>query len=391
MIKRKILPTLEKELPSNKVIVLTGMRRVGKTTLVRYLYEKVTNSRKLYLDLENPLNQSYFTEIDYDKIKVLLETMAEGRGKTFTIFLDEIQYVSTIPSLVKYLSDHYQMKFVLTGSASFYLKHLFPESLAGRKRLFELFPLDFEEFLSYKAPHLKIPTIEQRVDKSLFDTFDKYLLEYLTYGGFPSVVLADSHQEKRAELDDIFTSYFQKEIQLLADFRRGEVMKSLIILLAARVGSKLDITKIASELGATRITIQEYIDFLEGTYFIGRISPYSKAVDVSVRGQKKVYLCDPGIATNIGKTAEAALFENVAYNLLRPYGERFFYQNRGGAEIDFITVQGDQRLAIEVKTHPHSSDVVRLKRIAQKLGISTSHLVSRTYSPLPSVIYPFQL
>lgn len=391
MIGRKILTHLKRELYSDKVVVLTGMRRVGKTTLIRHLYDGIKNKRKLYLDLENPLNQSYFSEVDYDKIKVYLERLAEGKGKDLIIFLDEIQNVKNLPSVVKYLYDHYLIKFVLIGSASFYLKNLFSESLAGRKRIFELFPLDFGEFLKFKATQLKKPNLKEKLNKNLFELYAKYELEYLTYGGFPSVVLKDSHQEKMAELEDIFTSYFQKEIQVLSDFRKLEVMKSTISLLLERVGSKIDLSKIASELGVSRITIREYLDFLEGTYFLKRIRAFSRKPDISLRKQAKLYICDSGFLNKMGKIPEASIFENTVCNLLSHLGEVSFYQSKGGMEIDFIVKKDGQYWAFEVKTYPHPADLGRLKKNCQKLGISHYRLVSQKFSSLPKVVYLSQL
>lgn len=391
MIKRNLLPILETYLVSDKIIVLTGMRRVGKTTLIRLLYDKVKNGRKLYLDLENPLNQSYFSEIDYEKIKNYLEQLAEGKGRQLVVFLDEIQNVKNLPSVVKYLYDHFRIKFVLTGSASFYLKNLFSESLAGRKRIFELYPLDFGEFLNYKAPNLKKPSYKERVSLPIFNLLEKYLIEYLTYGGFPSVVLKYSPQEKMAEIDDIFTSYFQKEVQLLSDFRKLEIMRSTIILLIQRAGSKIDVAKIASELGVSRITIQEYLDFLEGTYFIKRIKPFSLKPDASFRGQAKLYLCDSGFLTKMGKIPESVILENAVYNLLKNYGEVYFYQSKGGAEVDFLVKKDSQLSAFEVKTKAYQNDVNKLSRLSPKLGFKKFFVVSQKFSPLSKVIYPFQL
>lgn len=390
MIKRKILAELEKELLSDKVIVLTGMRRVGKTTLVRYLYDQLSTGRKLFLDLENPLNQAYFQEVDYEKIKLYFERLAVGRGEKLTIFLDEIQNVKNLPSVVKYLYDHYQIKFVLTGSASFYLKNLFSESLAGRKRVFELFPLDFEEFLSYKAPNLKKPNLDEEITKPIFLLFDKYFWEYLTYGGFPSVVLKNSHEEKIAEIEDIFTSYFQKEIQLLSDFRKIEAMRATVLLLPLRVGSKIDLTKISSELGISRITLVEYLSFLEGTYFINRVRPYSQSLDISLRGMAKLYWGDNGFLTKTG-TLPAILLENLVFNLLRQKGEVFFYQSKGGAEIDFLVKKENRLLAFEVKSQAHPSDVNKLEKLCRKLKLSKFFVVSQGFKPMPHVVYSFQL
>lgn len=391
MIIRKITPYLEKELETDNVIVLTGMRRAGKTTLILYLYDKIKDRRKLYLDLENPLNQSYFSPVDYDEVKVYLEQLAQGKGKKLVVFLDEIQNVKNLPSIVKYLYDHYKIKFVLTGSASFYLKNLFAESLSGRKRIFELSPLDFEEFLSYKAPHIKKPALKDKVTKPVFDLFDKYVFEYLSFGGFPSVVLKQSGQEKVAEIRDIFTSYYQNEIRLLSDFRKLAAMRETITLLTGRVGSKIDISKMSSELGISRITIGEYLDFLEGTYLIKRIKPYSQKIDVTLRGQAKPYFCDIGFLTMQERVADSVVLENAVYNLIRNHGEVFFYQSKSGSEIDFILKKGIGLLAFEVKSKAHITDVNRLKRLAGRFGVKDYYVVSRNYSPLQRVIYPFQL
>ncbi len=392
MIKRKLYRKIKKALGNDKVIVITGMRRVGKTTLILKLYEEMTQCRKLYLDLENPLYQIYFNEIDYEKIKFNLENLAKGRDERFVVFLDEIQNVKNLPSIVKYLSDHFQIKFILTGSASFYLKNLFSESLAGRKQIMELYPLDFEEFLNYKAPHLKKPDIKEKISQSTFETFQKYIFEYQLYGGFPSVVTKSLSEEKEAELDDIFTSYYQKEIRLLSDFRKMEKVRETIFLLASKTSSKIDYTKIAIELGITRMTLEEYISFFEGTYFLKRIRRFSKDFDVILRGAPKVYLCDNGLLNKINRVSEGILLENMIFNLLQKKSEEvYYYQSKAGAEIDFIVKKNSQYLVIEVKQQAHQGDVNKTKRIAQKLGIKEYFVVSNKYAPFERVIYPFQL
>lgn len=391
MIQRKLTVILEKVLELDEIIVLTGMRRVGKTTLILDAYRKIQGTRKLYLDLENPLNQTYFHEIDYDKIQTNLENQAEGKGGKLTVFLDEIQNIRNLPSIVKYLYDHYRIKFILTGSASFYLKNLFSESLAGRKRILELFPLDLDEFLDFKEAKFHKITIEDKVSAAVFLYFEKFISDYLIWGGFPSVVLKETRGDKMTEIADIFTSYYQKEIRLLSDFRKLEAMKAAILLLLSRAGNKVDYSKLSSELGITRITLEEYLDFLEGTYFINRIKPWSKKLDVILRGQPKFYVCDNSFLTKMGNISEGALWENSVFNLLKKRGEVNFYQSKGGAEIDFIVKKDNQLTAFEVKTQAHQTDVNRLKRISQKLGIKDYFVISRKFAPYNHVVYLFQL
>src|SRR3990167_4422748 len=140
---RLILPQLEKELETPEITVITGMRQVGKTTLLDHLFSLVANPNKVKLDFENPLSRKIFEEENYDAIWNNLAVFGVNNQSKAYIFLDEIQHLPSIGSVVKYLNDHFDVKFVLTGSSSYYLKNLFGESMAGRKLIFEVYPLTF--------------------------------------------------------------------------------------------------------------------------------------------------------------------------------------------------------------------------------------------------------
>src|SRR3989338_3161618 len=154
-IQRDLYAEIEPYMDQPETIVITGMRRTGKTTLLRFMYEKVGQNNKLFLDLENTLNRKYFEEEDYERIKFNLEVLGLNFQNKAFLFLDEIQFIKNLPSIVKYLADHYSVKFFLTGSSSFYLKNLFSESLSGRKYIFELFPLNLNDFLRLKGKQMK--------------------------------------------------------------------------------------------------------------------------------------------------------------------------------------------------------------------------------------------
>ena len=143
LIERDLFLKIKPYLAASGAVVITGMRRVGKTTMLRQIMEEIKSENKVFLDMENPANRKYFEEDNYEKILNNLIFLGLNSGKRGYIFLDEIQFVKNIPSVVKYLSDHYKINFFLSGSLSFYLKNLFYESLAGRKYIFELFPLNF--------------------------------------------------------------------------------------------------------------------------------------------------------------------------------------------------------------------------------------------------------
>lgn len=389
MIKpRLILNKIKEYFDSPEAIIITGMRRTGKTTLLNIIYDQVVSKNKIFLDLENPLNRRYFEGENFERIKASFEILGIDFTRKPFIFLDEIQFVGNLPSVVKYFIDHYQVKFFLTGSASFYLKNLFTESLAGRKYIFELFPLSFSEFLLFKESSLKIPENAHDITRPIFDLISPLYDEYILFGGFPGVVLKSSVEEKKKALEEIFSSFFQLEILQLGNFRRNEVIRDLMLLLMQRVGSKLDIQKISKELGISRPTLNGYISFLEGTYFIKTIKPFSKGRNSEIRRVPKVYLCDSGLVNHLAKLDIGSIFENSIFQNLILKGKLNYYQRKSGTKIDFIL---NKKVAYEVKLTPQGSDVKRLKGIAKALGLREFRVVSRNYSELENIVYGFML
>lgn len=390
VIPRNLFQEIEKHLESKQAIVVTGMRRVGKTTLLQYLYEKISSRNKIFLDLEDPLNRAIFEPENYQRIKTAFELRGLDFSQKAYIFLDEIQLAPSIPSVVKYFYDHYEAKFFLTGSASFYLKNLFSESLAGRKYLFELYPLDFSEFLRFKKSNLRPPDSNQEIDQQTQELFSALVEEYLSWGGMPEVVLLDSPLKKERALRDIFTSYFQKEVQVLGDFRKNEVVRNLILLLARRVGQKLDIQRISSELGVARQTLYEYLEFLSGTYLTSLI-PALGEIDVALRKQRKVYFLDTGLFSILEKPQISSIFENAVLNNLRRF-ERVYYFSRNNQEIDFVVKSPSlEKVAFEVKETATMADVEKADKKAAKLGLKKVFVVSLNFSRSKEAKYLFQL
>jgi hypothetical protein len=389
MIKSRILlDEIKRYIDSPEAIVITGMRRTGKTTLLNLIYDKIASNNKLFLDLENPLNRRYFEEENYEKIKASFELLGIDFSKKPFIFLDEIQFVKNLPSIVKYFIDHYKVKFFLTGSVNFYLKNLFTESLAGRKFIFELFPLTFKEFLIFKDVNFNIPASHKEVTKAVFDTILLLYDEYLLFGGFPEVVLKNNVEEKRKALEDIFTSFFQLEVLQIGHFKRNEIIRNLILLLMQRIGSKLDIQRLSNELSVSRPTLIEYISFLEASYLIKLIRPFAKGRDFEIRRVPKVYLCDSGFANCFVNLDLGRLFENNIFQNLRIKGKLNYYQRKSGVEIDFIL---NEEEAYEVKLSPQLTDIKRLEKIAKELNLKEYKLISKNYVDFNNIIYGFMV
>ena len=307
----EILPLLDHK----NAIIICGMRQVGKTSLMRLLYD-ITNGSKLWFDFDNPLDQILFEAIDYNQIFYELKKQASLKeGERLFIFIDEIQNFPDITKVIKYLIDHYQVKFIVTGSSNYYLRNLFPESLSGRKFLYTLHPLSFTEFLFFKGLEseksiigLLYENIFKNHTRVEFEKRTGYYDEYIEYGGFPEVALTPDIKTKRLVLKNIFASFFEKDIKVFAELKDVRELRDLILLLAPRNGNMIDISKIASELGINRVKVYNYMEFLQGIFFLKLVSKHSKSIDKSVAAGKKVYFSDTGILNLVAKVTEGQLF-----------------------------------------------------------------------------------
>ena len=380
MFTRKIYPVLENHLSKKQVTVITGLRRVGKSTALKYLYEKAETNNKIYLDLERIENQNIFLQNSYKDIERSLELLGFDFSQPGIIGLDEIQMAKNSSSVIKAFYDEYDVKFIVTGSSSFYLKNHFSESLAGRKRIFEMYPLDFEEFLQFKEVNTK--NIQKEKFKMFLPTYyDLYKLKYeefIRFGGFPEVVLADDAEDKTAYLKDILNSHIELDVKLLGDVSSSDVLYKLILLLANRVGSKMDYSKIANLLGINRLKVKEYILLLEYTYLIKTIKPFTKGIDKEITKQSKIFFADTGLLQICGQTSSGAIFENVIAHQLSIIGEVNYYEKSSGTEIDFIL---DKKIAIEVKETLGGFDIKSLQKRSKPLELEQNILIGRELAP----------
>lgn len=396
MKKRLLYYEISKYLKHKNALVITGMRQVGKTTLMKQIYDDLTDYSKLWFDFDNPLDQKTFEDIEYHNIHTRLRQMsAKKKNDRLFVFIDEIQNFPEITKIIKFLIDHYQIKFIVTGSSSFYLKNLFPESLSGRKFLYELSPLTFKEFLYFHNKISLEETMENSLKnalqkKSIIDVKKRYeeYVEYLNFGGFPEVVTTDDEEIKRRILKNIFGSFFEKDLKLLADYKDIRELRDLILLLAPRVGSMLDISKISSELSIDRGKTYHYLEFLQGTFFLRLLPKYSKSIDRSVAGGKKVYFTDTGLLRITGNLTDAQVLENGVINQLRQFGELSFYNKRNTAEIDIIL---NKEIAFEVKMRATTQDVKYTKKLASKLGLKKTYIISQNFVDHQGIIFPMFL
>ncbi len=377
--RRKIYTELFSHAQTSLVTVLTGMRRTGKTTLIQQLLLDIPNKNSLYLDLQRPDNRELFNQKNYEAIREAFIARGISAEEPMVIALDEIQLAPESPSAIKYLSDHHKIKFIVTGSSSYYLKNLFSESLSGRKKLFELYPLDFGEFLTFKNISFSQTNWSKGTfNVSEFNRLSSYYEEYVRFGGFPQVVLAESENDKRDLLSDIMSSYVNIDIRSLADFSDERNLYSLAKLLAERIGSRVEYSKLSRLTGISRPTVTNYISFFEKTYLINTIPVYTKSVDREIVKSRKLYFCDTGLANILAELSSGAQFENTLFNQLARIGRVQYFALKTGHEIDFIL---NEDLAIEVKETPLENDLTHLSHMATRAKVPNFKLVGRYQSP----------
>jgi len=170
----------------------------------------------------------------------------------------------------------------------------------------------------------------------------------------------------------------------MADFKNLAAFRNLMMLLMQRVGSLLDITKIASEAAISRDSVYSYLSFLEGTYFISLIKPFSTNVDREISGRPKVFLCDNGFLNLFSKVSEGSLLENAVYNNLRKFGDIKYYQRPSGVEIDFVLP--NHSMALEVKNTGSNHDLHKLEKLSVSIGLNHHFVISKHFSSLDGII-----
>lgn len=210
----------------------------------------------------------------------------------------------------------------------------------------------------------------------------------MEYGGFPSVVLEGNTDRKKVLLSEIFTSYFEEDAKNLADFQDMSKLRDLILLLAPRVDSRIEIQKLASELSLSRETVYKYISFLDQTYFISLLPRHSASIDRQSAGSRKLFLCDAGIVNILGKVSQGQMFEQSVFQNLHNKHKLSFYIKDGKSEINFIL---DGVAAIEAKLPYSQRDMMSLVFRTKPLGLTEKYIAVKNYTDKPQAIFASDL
>lgn len=360
MIQRKIFKDLLENLSRREIALIVGARQVGKTTVMRLVEDYlVKNGKKtVFLNLDYDHDMVFFKSHDELVAKLKLEF---GTGKGF-VFIDEIQRKENAGLFLKGLYDlDLPYKFIVSGSGSLELKEKIHESLAGRKRLFEMFPVSFEEFVNFKTGYKYKDKLSDFFAVEA-DKTDRLLNEYLSFGGYPRVVLEESLKEKTNVMAEIVRSYLDKDIAYFLKHGNVEAFGTMISLLAAQNGQLVNYSKLASLCGVSLPTLKKYLWYAEKTFVAHVARPFFKNVRKEITKSPIYYFTDLGFCNyalnsfghSLGEDRVGFLFQNFIGNILRQSysagGQLLhFWRTKDKAEVDFVVFESDGIMPVEVK------------------------------------------
>ncbi len=329
-----VLPQVWESRNYTGISFLTGLRRIGKTSIMKLLINKLLedgiNRRKIFfisLD-EYTLKDRSITEILDDYRKIMKLSVTE---KIF-VFLDEVTYKLDFDIELKNLHDSQNVKVFASTSNSF----LFQDKkayLTGRSKLFAVNPLTFSEYLLFNDIEIK------KQDQHLLDG---YFEDYLKTGGIPEYVLTGDFEYIKNLVDDII----YKDIAAVHGVRDLSLLKDFFLLLMERAGKQLSLNKIASILGVSVDTASRYQDYFLRTFLIQSIHRHGKTNE-RILSPKKIYAADTGIRNYFtGYRDKGSQFENYVFNRIKHLHPQYVYQDQ--TEIDFLTENG---ILAEAKYH----------------------------------------
>ncbi len=371
--KRKVVDEILKYINSKEIIVIYGSRQVGKTTLLMHLIKNHIKKNVFYLDLELPNFLDLCNEGAESVFKYLIQKGADEKQKIFLI-IDEIQYMKDPTKFLKIMHDHFpNIKLLVSGSSTFEIKKKFKESLVGRTVNFEIYPLSFEEFLMFKGKNYKL---SKENTKTINDELVKLSEEHIKFGGYPQIVLEDSEEKKQAYLSQIVNTYIRKDIRDIGNIRNISSFNALLELLASQSGQLLNVLEISNTLKINRETVLEYLDLLENTFIIKRITPFHKNLRSELSKNPKVFFLDTGMMhllwlKEFPKVIHGNSFETFIFlELFKSKNKINFWRTTNKQEIDFI-IKNKEIYAIEAKHNFQNIDNRALKFFSENYKCKT--------------------
>lgn len=375
-IQRKLESTILEYLDKPEILAVVGPRQAGKTTLLKGIQERLKNS--VFLSFE-----------DRDDL-VLFDEDVKGFAKKYFhfryIFIDEFQYSKNGGKRLKYLFDTYPgIKIIISGSSAIDLTIHAIKYLVGRVFVFHLYQLDFDEYVSFKDK--KVYEVYEKSKKSfdvyrgifgditsdseVEDQLQKFLKEFILWGGYPRVAISSSDEEKKVVLKNIYNTYFLRDIRdvlgLSDDFRLSKLIK----FLAIQIGQLVSYGNLGVQADYDYLTLKKYLNVLDKTFICQSVRPYFTNKQKELSKNPKIYFFDTGLRNwaleNFSdmdvREDRGFLYENFIFNQLLKRGVSCnYWRTKMKMEVDFIAEVNGQKIPIESKCKLGSKGVSRSLR-----------------------------
>lgn len=363
LIERELLKTVEKYLPQREYLAVVGPRQAGKTTLLEMLQK--THPEASYLTFEDRKVLALFEE-DIDSFISLY------CQKEKLLLVDEFQYAKNGGKNLKYIFDTVKgLKIVITGSSSLELKANVGKYMVGRIFFFNLWPLSFAEFLSFKDKKLfelyrkkrfdfeKPPTVVAELQNDpLSSHFLPLCEDYLAFGGYPRAAMVEDEEEKKTVLGNVVSTYLLRDVKGLLQIENEVSYLKLISALALQIGNLYNLKELSNTTKLDYRQLVSYLDALRQTFIIEDLSPFYTNPRTEMTKTPKAYFLDLGLRNatidnfvSPEKRADCgALAENFVFNSLSRANFKInFWRTKSKAEIDFVIRCGEKTIPCEVK------------------------------------------
>lgn len=368
VLEGRILQYLEKP----EILAIVGPRQCGKTTLLKKVSEDLQNCKMITFEDREVLTM-FERNID-DFIEVYVKNNRY-------LVIDEFQYAKEGGRKLKYIFDTQKIKIIISGSSNIDLTVNALKFLVGRIFIFNLYPLDFHEFLTYKAKEYLdyyenfkknfLNGREVKIGREVHQVLLKNYEEYLTYGGYPRVVTADNAEEKKEVLKNIYNTYFLREVRDILGLIDDYKLERLIKALSLQIGNIIEYKELSLISGYDYLSLKKYLNFLEKTFVCSFVKPFFRNKRTEIVKNPKVYFYDTGLRNVIvndfrgfdSRPDIGGLLENGVFQQLVKLGIGVnYWRDKQQHEIDFVLgLEGGKQMAIEVKKSGRAGKMTALE------------------------------
>lgn len=338
-IKRSALDIVLKQISLSHAVVISGIRRSGKSTLLNQIISNCYEKGVYYLNFEDERLVD-FAVTDFNN---LYETFLELYGERKVFFFDEIQNVPKWEIFVRRMQDK-GCKFFITGSNASLLSKELGTKLTGRCVSIELYPFSFVEFLSFKGYKLQKNALSYTAERA---AIKKHFAEYLKHGGMPEYL----KYKDPTLLKRVYEDILYRDIVARYDIKQVKVLRELGLYLLSNIGGLFSYNNLKKVLGVGSMnTIKSYADFLENSFLIFLINRFSYSLKQQFVANKKIYCIDNGLAESVAfqfSKNKGKFLENLVFlELKRRYPEIYYYKTANNLEVDFLVKSGRKDIAL---------------------------------------------